>query len=225
MSTIAGVMLPGTNLPPAPLPPGTATPAPGVTTSTPSMTGMMGLPGTAGTSGAMGLPAISGTTGLPGLHTAASTASLPGVTTPAASGGSTQANGTGSTGRTGGTNAQDLSGTDTFLKLLVAQLQNQDPTSPMDDQSFITELAQFNTVEQMINLKQSVDAEVTSQQAGEGVAMLGKTITFTIPGIGGNNSTTGQGAVTGVMMQGGQVQLQVGTQNVPLSQVTAVTSS
>jgi flagellar hook assembly protein FlgD len=139
--------------------------------------------------------------------------------------GATQPGAPSSTGATGSTTSQDLSGTDTFLKLLVAQLRNQDPTSPMDSQSFITELAQFNTVEQMINLKQSVNAQASAQQAGEGMALLGKTITYTIQSLGGGNTTTSQGVVTGVMLQGGQVQLQVGTQNVPLNQVTAVAGS
>jgi flagellar basal-body rod modification protein FlgD len=117
-----------------------------------------------------------------------------------------------------------VTGTDTFLKLLVAQLQNQDPMSPMDDQSFVTELAQFNTVEQMLGVKQSIDDELGAQQASEGVAMLGKTITYSVPGIGGNPATVSQGVVSGVSLAGGQVQLQVGTQNVPLSGVTAVSS-
>jgi hypothetical protein len=77
----------------------------------------------------------------------------------------------------------------------------------------------------MINLKQSVDAQVASQQATEGVALLGKSISYTIPGIGGNNSTTGQGTVSGVSLQGGQVMLQVGTQTVPLNQVLTVVAS
>jgi len=38
-----------------------------------------------------------------------------------------------------------------FLKLLVAQLQNQDPTNPADSTQFVTQLAQFQTMEQSMN--------------------------------------------------------------------------
>ncbi len=92
----------------------------------------------------------------------------------------------------------------------------------MDGSAFITELAQFNTVEQLINLKQSVDSEVLAQQSNEAFATIGKTVTYTVPGVGNNGSTSAQGLVSGVDLQGGQVQLQINGQNVPLSQVTAV---
>jgi len=126
------------------------------------------------------------------------------------------------TASTSSTSPQDATGTDTFLKLLVAQLQNQDPTSPMDDQSFVTELAQFNTVEQMLGLKQAVTAQVNTQTTVEAVGMLGRTVTYASPGLGGGPVTTNQGVVSGVNLVQGQAQLQIGTQQVPLSEVTAV---
>lgn len=49
-----------------------------------------------------------------------------------------------STASTTGTSASDLQAT--FLKLLVTQLQNQDPTSPLDSSQMTTQLAQINTV-------------------------------------------------------------------------------
>ena len=44
-----------------------------------------------------------------------------------------------------------------FLKLLVAQLQNQNPTSPADGVQFISQLAQFTQVEQSVAMKQDLD--------------------------------------------------------------------
>lgn len=119
-------------------------------------------------------------------------------------------------------NAAGTAGTDTFLKLLVAQLRNQDPMQPMDNQAFITELAQFNTVEQMLNVNQAVNAQLSAQQATEAIGLIGKAIVYTVPGVGQAPSTMSQGTVSGVSTANGQVQLHVGTAMIPLSQVTSI---
>ena len=43
-------------------------------------------------------------------------------------------------------------GQDTFLKLLVEQLKNQDPLNPQDSAQFVAQLAQFNSLEQLISI-------------------------------------------------------------------------
>jgi flagellar basal-body rod modification protein FlgD len=43
-----------------------------------------------------------------------------------------------------------------FMKLLIAQLQNQDPTSPVDNQAFVTQLATFNSLEQLVDINNNV---------------------------------------------------------------------
>ena len=60
-----------------------------------------------------------------------------------------------------------------FLQLLVAQLQNQDPTNPTDNTQFVTQLAQFQTMEQSLNqgtdisaIRADLDQLVTSLGSG-----------------------------------------------------------
>ena len=51
----------------------------------------------------------------------------------------------------------------TFLKLLVAQLQNQDPMQPQDPSQFVAQLAQFSSLEQEVQMRQDLDALVVNQ--------------------------------------------------------------
>lgn len=76
----------------------------------------------------------------------------------------------------GATAVKAKSGLDmsTFLNLLVTQLQNQDPTSPMDDASFYAQIAQLGQVQGLQQLNTAADL----QQAQ---ALLGKTVTATRP--------------------------------------------
>jgi flagellar basal-body rod modification protein FlgD len=49
-----------------------------------------------------------------------------------------------------------LGNENTFLQLLVAQIQNQDPTQPVDSSTFLTQLAEFSQLEQLIGIRQDV---------------------------------------------------------------------
>src|ERR1700692_3621762 len=69
-----------------------------------------------------------------------------------------------------------------FLSMLMTQLQNQDPSSPMDTNQFTTELVQFSSVEQQINTNTSLTKLIQLTQAGEVMqasAMNGKQVTVT----------------------------------------------
>jgi flagellar basal-body rod modification protein FlgD len=53
---------------------------------------------------------------------------------------------------------QGLTGKDTFLKLLVAQIRHQDPLSPTDGIQFVSQLAQFSGLEQTMQMRQELEA-------------------------------------------------------------------
>jgi len=76
-----------------------------------------------------------------------------------------------------------LANEQTFLQLLVAQIQNQDPMSPTDSTQFVTQLAQFSSLEQLIGIKQDLDTQNASLNASKG-----STQTQT-----GTGATTGSG--------------------------------
>jgi flagellar basal-body rod modification protein FlgD len=66
-----------------------------------------------------------------------------------------------------------------FLNLLMTQLKNQDPSSPMDTNSFTQELVQFSEVEQQINTNSSLGTLIQLTQSGQmlqGSAVIGKTV-------------------------------------------------
>ncbi|MDI2589255.1 flagellar hook assembly protein FlgD [Psychrobacillus sp. NEAU-3TGS] len=70
-------------------------------------------------------------------------------------------------------------GKDAFLKILMAQLQNQDPTNPMKDTEFIAQMAQFSSLEQMSNLTKAFEnfAQVQEQsQMIEYSSFVGKEV-------------------------------------------------
>jgi flagellar basal-body rod modification protein FlgD len=58
-------------------------------------------------------------------------------------------------------------GQDVFLKLMIAQLKNQDPTNPTDSQGFLQQLAQFSTVNGITSLQTSVSKLATSLQSAQ----------------------------------------------------------
>ena len=88
-----------------------------------------------------------------------------------------------STSSTANNPLNQLSGNfNTFLTLLTTQLQNQDPTSPMDSSQFTQQLVEFSQVEQQINTNSNLQSLITQGQSAAGanaVSYLGKSVTVT----------------------------------------------
>jgi len=58
---------------------------------------------------------------------------------------------------------QQTLGKDDFLKILIAQLEHQDPLNPMEDKEFISQMASFSTLEQMVNMSTMMQKFIDSQ--------------------------------------------------------------
>jgi len=77
--------------------------------------------------------------------------------------------------------ASNTLGKDDFLKLLMTQLQNQDPSNPMEDTEFIAQMAQFSSLEQMTNLNNTFQKFITQQQQSQLISynqFIGKNISW-----------------------------------------------
>jgi len=63
------------------------------------------------------------------------------------------------------TSSSSLANESTFLQLLVAQIKNQDPTQPMDSTAFLSQLAQFSQLEQLVGIRQDIENPSSSTAA------------------------------------------------------------
>ncbi|OPB31915.1 flagellar hook assembly protein FlgD [Bartonella sp. AR 15-3] len=68
---------------------------------------------------------------------------------------------------------------DTFIKLLVAQMKNQDPTKPMDSTEFVAHLASFSSVEQAIKMNETLAQMLSNGSINGAEGYVGKYIQFT----------------------------------------------
>lgn len=66
---------------------------------------------------------------------------------------------------TGGA-ARPASEKDMFMTLLVAQLKHQDPLAPQDGTQFVTQLAQFNSLDQLIGIRSAIEGMVNRAGGG-----------------------------------------------------------
>lgn len=72
-------------------------------------------------------------------------------------------------------------GKDEFLKILLTQLQHQDPLDPMDDKEFVSQMASFSSLEQMVQMSSSIDRFVENQQMSPIIQhshIIGKEVTY-----------------------------------------------
>ena len=109
-------------------------------------------------------------------------------------------------------------GKDQFLQLLVTQLKYQDPLKPMEDKEFISQMAQFSSLEQMQNLN-------TNFSSMKAFTLMGKNISANV-----KESKTGEqvyvnGIVEKVMIEKGKVSVQVGGRDIPIDEITDISDT
>jgi len=118
--------------------------------------------------------------------------------------------GSGSSSSSSPTNPLGTLSKDDFLKLLVTQLQYQDPLSPTDNQQFMAQMAQFSTVEGINNLESTLGSL-------EGVSFIGRQVSYTA-----DDGSTQTGIATSIAMSGTTYTVHVGNDDVDPSKILGV---
>lgn len=113
-------------------------------------------------------------------------------------------------------------GKDAFLKLLVAQLRYQDPSSPVDSSQFMAQTAQFTQVEKLEQMAKDSTAALSLQQGLAASSLVGKRVAW-VDTDGKVHEGTAVSATFGGSL-GAEPSVKVGDQQVPLSQITTVRS-
>jgi len=108
-------------------------------------------------------------------------------------------------------------GKDDFLKLLVAQLRNQDPLQPLADREFVAQLAQFSALEQMQNVSQAVAELARRQEAAAAFALVGRRVR-----VQAEDGSTVEGVVASVRREDGAFRLLVDGRAYSLDQLLEV---
>ena len=98
----------------------------------------------------------------------------------------TTVSGAGATQQTAATAAQrNTVDYQSFLKLLVAQAQNQDPTNPTDSTQYLSQLASFSSVEQGVQMNQKLETLLSSSRLAQANGLIGRQL------ISGDGATSG----------------------------------
>jgi len=110
-------------------------------------------------------------------------------------------------------------GQDTFLKLMVAQLQNQDPMNPTDSSQFLAQTAQFTSVEKLTQVASQTADALTLQQEFGASSLIGKTVLYST-----GDGSQADGTVDSVRFTDTGPVLGIGTAEVPFTDVLGVSA-
>ncbi len=116
-----------------------------------------------------------------------------------------------------------------FLKMLITKLKYQDPTNPMKDESFVADMAQFSSLEQMANLNETFAQQISNlnrniislmlmQNTSQAASILGKNVLIE------TSAGSVSGIVSSIKFVDGQPMLIVNGQQYDLAKVKEITA-
>jgi flagellar basal-body rod modification protein FlgD len=107
-----------------------------------------------------------------------------------------------------------------FLKLLVTQLQNQDPSSPMDSTQMISQTSQLASMQQLTSLNSATTDSYNLQMRSAAANVLGKTVSWTDA-----QGAAHTGLATAVSFSGSTPSVTVGSDTVALTDLTGISTT
>ena len=108
---------------------------------------------------------------------------------------------------------------DDFLKMLITELKNQDPTNPTDNAQILQQISEMSNISATNSLTTSLNGMLTEQNLSAASALVGRNV----QGLADDGSNA-SGKVDSVTITGGTAKLNIGQQTVSLTNVQQITS-
>lgn len=105
-----------------------------------------------------------------------------------------------------------------FMKLLIAQLQNQDPTNPLDSDQLLNQISEMRSLQANLELEDSLKSLTLSQALTSSTSFIGKKVTAIV----GADKQNVSGVVDRVVVKDGKTYLSVAGKDVSLSELQTV---
>lgn len=116
----------------------------------------------------------------------------------------------------------DTLGKDQFLHILVTQLRNQDPMQPMQDKEFIAQMAQFTSVEQLMNM--ATELSLMRQNIGTASSLIGKWVEWNEYNDSGSIIQV-NGKVDSILSKDGILYAKIGDKEVALDYLVSISEN
>jgi len=129
----------------------------------------------------------------------------------ASAGSTSSTTGTDSTSSSSGFSEAD------FYKLLIAEMQNQDPTDPVDNKEMVLQLAQFSACQSTQSLNSNMSSYITTASLGTATGLIGKTVTYL-----NSEGTYESGTVTAVKKSDDSYTVTINNSDVALSSISQI---
>lgn len=105
-----------------------------------------------------------------------------------------------------------------FMKILIVQLQNQDPSNPMDSDQLLNQVSQMRSLQSSLELETALKGVTLSQQLNGAASLIGKTVTA----VTGDDDVTVSGKVDSVVVKDGSTLLKINGQQIPIADITNI---
>jgi flagellar basal-body rod modification protein FlgD len=109
-------------------------------------------------------------------------------------------------------------GADTFMQILLAQMQHQNPMEPMNDSEMISQFSQLNSLQALTGMKDMLSEMASVGQVQYGASLIGCTVRASRA-----NNTQIEGVVSAVEFKGGNVLLTINNEKISLDNLISVT--